>query len=34
MIRPNHDYATDVPESIRDFGPLHEFYDSANHSGG
>ncbi|EPS99806.1 hypothetical protein FOMPIDRAFT_1030690 [Fomitopsis schrenkii] len=26
VIRPNHHYATDVPECIRDFGPLHGFW--------
>ncbi|VDB84878.1 unnamed protein product [Peniophora sp. CBMAI 1063] len=26
VIKPNHHYATDVPDCIRDFGPLHEFW--------
>ncbi|TFY72264.1 hypothetical protein EVG20_g747 [Dentipellis fragilis] len=26
IIRPNHHYATDVPDCMRDFGPLHGFW--------
>ncbi|KIM79981.1 hypothetical protein PILCRDRAFT_89847 [Piloderma croceum F 1598] len=26
MIRPNHHYATHTPRSVRDYGPLHEFW--------
>jgi len=26
MIRPNHHYATHTPQSVHDYGPLHEFW--------
>ncbi|EPS97090.1 hypothetical protein FOMPIDRAFT_1129209, partial [Fomitopsis schrenkii] len=26
VVRPNHHYATDVPDCLRDFGPLHGFW--------
>lgn len=26
VIRPNHHYAVHTPDSVRDYGPLHEFW--------